>query len=159
NLDLQAEVNIARPFTYSHESNQTSYAHYNQALAHPVGANFREFVGIARYQALKKLNLTAKLIVTEYGTDSTKTGASFGKDVTKSYNQRIGDYGFSIGSGIKTQLLYLDFTASYQLKQNLFIDFRQLFRRLESDLSSQNNSAVVTSLALRLNIAPREQVF
>lgn len=42
NLHLQAEYNQVRPYTYGHHDALQSYTHYNQALAHPLGANFRE---------------------------------------------------------------------------------------------------------------------
>ncbi|MEQ9148366.1 MAG: hypothetical protein RLP13_08825, partial [Cytophagales bacterium] len=42
NLDIQLEGNLARPFTYTHLSDFTNYQHFQQPLAHPLGANFRE---------------------------------------------------------------------------------------------------------------------
>lgn len=40
NLDLQGEMNFVRPFTYSHFDSVSNYTHYNQPMAHPLGANF-----------------------------------------------------------------------------------------------------------------------
>ena len=54
-LDLQAEMNIIRPFTYTHRDSVRSYAHANQPLAHPLGANLREVVLKLRYQPIHKL--------------------------------------------------------------------------------------------------------
>ena len=44
NLDLQGEINIIRPYTYSHTSNYGNYSSYKQSLAHPIGANLTEVV-------------------------------------------------------------------------------------------------------------------
>ncbi|NJO01234.1 MAG: hypothetical protein HC880_05615, partial [Bacteroidia bacterium] len=52
NLDLQAELNIARPYVYSHNFRYGEYSHYNQPLVHPLGANFYEYVGQLRYQPI-----------------------------------------------------------------------------------------------------------
>jgi hypothetical protein len=41
NLDLQAEVNLMRPYTYSHSDTVANWSHYNQPLAHPFGANLQ----------------------------------------------------------------------------------------------------------------------
>ena len=41
-LTFQAEYNIVRPYTYAHHNPSQNYAHYNQPLAHPLGANFDE---------------------------------------------------------------------------------------------------------------------
>jgi hypothetical protein len=75
NLDLQAETNIVRPYTYSHNPIVTanngipygSYTNYMQPIAHPLGANFNEVIGILRYQPLPRLNVTGKIIMATIG--------------------------------------------------------------------------------------------
>ena len=42
NLHVQAEFNAADPFTYAFRNPIQNYAHYNQSLAHPLGAGFKE---------------------------------------------------------------------------------------------------------------------
>ncbi len=56
NLDLQLEHNRVRPFTYSHFDSVANYTHYNQPMAHPLMANFKEVVAIARYQPLAEMD-------------------------------------------------------------------------------------------------------
>src|SRR5258706_10938344 len=46
NLDMQLEGNAVRPYTYSHDTRYGSYSNYRQPMAHPMEANFREFVAI-----------------------------------------------------------------------------------------------------------------
>jgi hypothetical protein len=48
-LSAQAEFNVVRPFTYSHLDSTNGHGHMNQPLAHPLGANFQEAIGIVRY--------------------------------------------------------------------------------------------------------------
>src|SRR6185503_5104840 len=67
NLDLQFEHNRVRPFTYSHGDSLANYTHYNQPLAHPLGASFSEFIGIARYQPAPKWLTVARLIYYQQG--------------------------------------------------------------------------------------------
>ena len=69
NLDLQAELNYIRPYTYQHASLYTAYTHYMQPLAHPMGANLTEVLGVLSYQPLPRLMLVAKAIYTEQGLD------------------------------------------------------------------------------------------
>jgi len=157
NLDLQLEGNFARPYTYAHVSNYTSYSHYNQALAHPLEANFKEFVAIARYQPIPRLQLSAKLIKAKYGTDTDST--NWGQNILKDYDTREMDFNNEIGQGVATNLMYLDFTASYQLRHNLFIDFTQIIRNLDSELPERNQENIISSLSIRLNIPRREHVF
>lgn len=54
NLDIQLETNRVRPFTYTHNDTISNYTNYNQPLAHPLGANFQEFLGIVRFQPSPK---------------------------------------------------------------------------------------------------------
>lgn len=50
NLNLLAEYNIVRPHAYQSEDSVLHYSHYNQALAHPMGAGFDEFLVLANYR-------------------------------------------------------------------------------------------------------------
>lgn len=153
NLDLQAEANIMRPYTYSHATSYVSYSGFMQSLAHPFGANFKEVAGIARYQPFPKLGLTGKLVLTEVGRDTT--GVNWGGDILKSYNTRQQQYGNTVGQGIANRIVFASFTASWMLKHNLFIDAQMIIRRSTSDVAMYNNNSTTASLALRWNIAQR----
>lgn len=69
NLYLQAEYNSVTAFTYSFRKLEQNYTHYNQSLAHPLGANFNEAVGIVRY-TLFDFFVEAKINYATYGADS-----------------------------------------------------------------------------------------
>ena len=103
NLHFQTEFNYVRPYTYSHGSAQQNYGHYNQPLAHPFGANFREQVSLLKY-SYKKWPLEGKIIVANYGTDSA--GLSFGKNIFQSYANRAREHNNYMGQGIATNLLF-----------------------------------------------------
>ena len=55
NLYLQLEVNSANPYTYAVSDNNLiqNWSHMSAPLAHPYGASFHEFVGIAYYEKEK----------------------------------------------------------------------------------------------------------
>ena len=159
NLDLQGEINIVRPFTYSHNTNYGNYSNYKQPIAHPLGANFNEMVGIVRYQPLPRLNLTGKLIVAKTGRDSLDSKKSWGGNILKNNTTRQQEYNNSIGQGVSNDILYGSLTASWQLKHNLFIDGNLIIRKSESPLAFYNNNTTITSLALRWNIAQRQYEF
>lgn len=153
NLDLQLEYNFARPFTYSHTTNLTSYSHYRQPLAHPLGSNFRELIGILRYQPFPRLALSGKMMFAQTGVNPT--GINLGADILIANAERERDFDNVIGQGIDTKIRFIDFTASYQLKHNLFIDFKQVVRDLDSADNTQDLTTVYTSLTIRLNVAQR----
>jgi hypothetical protein len=158
NLDLQLEHNIVRPFTYSHRDSVANYTHYNQPLAHPLGANFSEWIAVARYQPAPKWMMVAKLIQYVQGRDSNSV-RSFGSNIflPNVTPFRTGDYGYKIGSGWKTNVFYGSFLISYEWKENLFIDLSALFRREETKTSPlvTTNTSLFT-LGVRWNMQRRE---
>lgn len=153
NLDLQGEINIVRPYTYSHGSVYGNYSNYRQPIAHPLGANFKEITGILRYQPLPRLNLTGKLSLITIGRDTT--GVNWGGDVLKNNRTKQQEYNNTIAQGISNDILFGTFTASWQLKHNLFIDGRVIMRKSESAVAFYNTNTVISSLALRWNIPQR----
>lgn len=158
NFDLQGEINIVRPFSYSHHDSVTNYTHYNQPLAHPFGANFIEAIGIVRYQPHPRWNTSARFIVWTKGVDTA--GSNFGGDIFLLNNTRTGDYGYTIpsgvpGTGINTQLL-----VSFEAKENLFIEGSLLLRRWRVDeATALNRNSNVVTLGVRMNMFRREYDF
>ena len=166
NLDLQLELNVVRPYTYSHANLFTSYTDYLQPIAHPLGANFNELAVILRYQPLPKLNITYKTVFARTGRDqaaeSLGVGAQYfnwGGDINKSYNTRQQDYDNKTGQGYDNKIVYGDLLASYMLRHNFFIDLKVTVRNSKSPSTYFNNNSTVTSLALRWNIASRSYDF
>jgi hypothetical protein len=153
NLDLQGELNVVRPYTYTHGTAFGSYTNYNQAIAHPLGANFTELVGIARYQPLPRLHLSARVFAIQTGRD--RPGENWGTDILKNSSSRQQEFGNTVAQGVPTSILLTDFTATYMLKHNLFVDVKQVIRDSKSDLTTFNNRTTLTSVALRLNLAQR----
>lgn len=154
NLDLQVEANLARPFTYSHYDTIANYTHYKQPLAHPLGASFREIIGIAKYQPVPKIYLYGRLIYYVQGLDSA--GRNFGGNPLENYITRVRDYGFKIGSGYRATGFNATFVASYELKENLFIDVTGLIRTYKiMQLASASNTKMF-SVGIRWNIGRRE---
>ncbi|HOZ69184.1 MAG TPA: hypothetical protein PLB49_04695 [Chitinophagaceae bacterium] len=157
NLDLQLEHNRVRPFTYSHRDSVANYTHYNQPLAHPLGANFREWIAIARYQPAPKWLITGKLIAYTQGRDSSDR--SFGSNIfyPNVAPFRQADFGYEIGSGWKTAVFIGSFLVSYEWKENLFFELSALVRKQETKTAPivSGNTSVI-SLGLRWNMHRRE---
>ncbi len=157
NLDLQLEHNRVRPFTYSHRDSVANYTHYNQPLAHPLGANFREWIAIARYQPAPKWQITGKLIAYTQGRDSSDR--SFGSNIFYPNVPpfRQADFGYEIGSGWKTSVFIGSFLVSYEWRENLFFELNALVRKQETKTAPilSGNTSVI-SFGLRWNMHRRE---
>lgn len=163
NLDALIEFNWARPYTYTHNTSGTSYTHYNQPLAHPLGANFREFISQLRYQILPELSAKARLMYAVKGTDDATSnwgGNIFIPNVDENGNLAVQqEFGNELTQGVKQKITLLDLLISYQIKHQLFFDLNVIARNMRSDNSTQDNTQVYGGFAVRLNIPYRNYDF
>lgn len=154
NLDLQVEMNRVRPFTYSHNDTINNYTHYNQPLAHPLGANFQEWLGIVHYQPLPKWNVYARTMYYYKGLDSGLV--NFGGNIFENYNTRSSEEGFKVGSGDKYTCLNSLLSVSYEWKHNLFLDFSILNRQAKQSSQLEKIHSTTFSFGVRLNAFRKE---
>lgn len=149
-LDFQAEMNVARPYAYTHYDSIGSYSHYNQPLGHPLGANFREWIFLARYQPFFRLTMEARLINATIGEDTPTM--NFGNNILISNNSRVNDYGNKIGQGTKAQLTIAGLDISYQIRHNIFIDLNFFYRKKDSEDSARDLTNYYIGTGIRANI-------
>jgi hypothetical protein len=155
NLDLQGEINFVRPFTYSHYDSVSNYSHSNQPLAHPLGANFIEAVGIIRYQPIPKWQVQAKLIIFKQGIDTANS--DFGSNIFILNTSRAGDYGYKTGNGVKTTGANISIWVGYEVLENLFIDASVMYRKLSVPaVAALAQKSTLFSIGLRMNMFRRE---
>lgn len=160
NLDAQVETNVVRPFMYASTDSFSSYNHYNQPLAHPLGANFEEYIGILRYQPIKQLYLETKVLFYKQGLDSSIIGfnQNYGSNIFSFVQTRPFDNGWKTTTGDLVKCTIFTFSASYELKENLFFDLSYLSRNYDR-MSTGKSSTSVFSAGIRLNIGRREFLF
>lgn len=146
-LDLQFEYNTARPYTYTHSDSTSNYSHYGLPLAHPLGANFREWLVLATYQPHPRWRLDARYIQTNYGEDAPN--AYYGRNWNQSYNSRLNDYGNFTGQGIATDVQLLGLDLSYQFRHNVFLELHY-FRRYQRDANELLDQYFSTGLRMNM---------
>ena len=156
-LDAQIEYNIARPYTYSHRDSSASYSHFNQPLAHPLGANFKEAIFKLRYQPFHKLVFDGSFFIMNYGEDTATE--NWGKSVLLSYQSRIQDFGNKIGQGIGTNTLIIGLDVSYQLYHNMYIDGHFFYRKMDSENDALDNTTNYIGGGFRMNIGKTRMDF
>lgn len=141
-LNYLVEFNTARPYIYTQRKSLLNYGHYNQALAHPFGANFREFVSIWTYTH-KRLSFLGEFNFAQYGLDGVSD--NFGKDIYKSYNTRNTDYNNKTTQGIKTDFTFLQGKVSYLINPhyNLRFELGGILRS-EDNIMNTSRTGVVT---------------
>ncbi|MGZ5218432.1 MAG: hypothetical protein ACXWC7_00085, partial [Chitinophagaceae bacterium] len=120
-------------------------------------ANFKELIGTARYQPAPKWMVQAKAIYYQQGRDADSV--SYGSNIFLPHvaPYRVSEYGFNIGSGWKTNVMYASLLVSYELKENLFLELFGVARKQETKtppILSQNSTIV--SFGIRWNMHRRE---
>jgi len=159
NLDLGIEFNRVRPYTYTHYSVGSaypvnSYSHFNQHLAHPLGANFQELIFSLKYQALPKLFIDFSAIIADYGADSLNS--NWGQNIFLDYATFEREFDNRVGQGVKTNLNIFSLGLSYHIFHNLFVDLDVRYRMLESEIIIRNSKNLYFGTALRLNLQSRK---
>ena len=118
NFNILSEYNQAQPYTYAHKHPMQNYTHMNQALAHPLGANFKENIFMINY-SYQFWGANVKYTYAAYGADSADT--HYGQNIFISDFLASGDggefsYGNFNGQGILTHLHTLYAEVNYDLK-------------------------------------------
>ncbi|MEP0263624.1 gliding motility protein RemB [Dokdonia sp.] len=158
NLTLQAEFNQVRPYTYSNNDPLLSYTNTNQALAHPYGANFREFIAIARYHT-KRWYGSARLIYGQRGFEGDINDVFFGgNDLFGSEDNRPSDNGIALLQGNRVNSFYADVEVGYLVNPatNLKAFINPIFRDFSAE--TQTDTVFDTS-TLWFNVGFRTDLF
>jgi hypothetical protein len=149
NLAMRTEVNVVRPYMYAHGSVQQNYGQLNQSLAHPLGANFYEGIGILTYR-YKNILMEGKLIYAAYGADSA--GENMGRDIFQSYITRPHEFGNELTQGVKTNLIIAGLRCAYMIKPEWGTQFEAgcLFRTERNEQLVLNTAMVYIGFKSRL---------
>ena len=115
NLYIQAEFNSVKPYTYSHEQEYQSYTNFNQELAHPLGANFNEFIAIANYNYR---NFFAEFRFNSVKTSTDTLGVNYGNNIFNSFSNISYSNKSDIGRGIETSIIHKGFKVGYIINNN-----------------------------------------
>jgi len=138
------EFNTVKPYTYQSAQPITSYTNFEEPLGDPLGANFREFIGILNYTT-GPFDFMGQINYAKYGTSPTGTNA--GNDVNQPYVASSAPT--SVGQGIATDLYYAEGTISVLInpKYNLRFEVGGVFRAEKTALA--DNKTVWLTFGLR----------
>ena len=166
NLDLQGEVMMVRPYSYSSQDTVSNYTNYNQPLADPLGSGFIKFTGIIRYQPVR--NLYVSLTGTYYIQGVDTGGQNLGNNIFNNYLNAERQYGVAMINGPKNHCEIISLNLSYQLRRNLFVDVGGVYRKY-TDNAAPNSEAYTTTgpvygslttnyvyFGMRINMARRQ---
>jgi hypothetical protein len=145
-LNYLGEFNTARPYTYQSYEQASSYSNYDEPLGHPIGANFREWLGILNY-SIGRFDLQGQLNYANYGLDMNDL--NYGKNVLNLYTQPAQQYGNYVGQGLHTDFYYAAGKVAYLLnpKYNLRVELGAVYRNEKNN--AFNNKTNMLTIGLR----------
>jgi hypothetical protein len=143
NLSFLIEFNTVKPYTYMSNQTITNYTEYNEPLGDPLGANFREMIGILNY-SVGRFDFTGQVNYAKYGLDPAN--ANYGQDLTKPFAPTLSTT--NVGQGIDTHLYYGEGTVSLLInpKYNLRLELGGLLRQEVNNLGTKKTSLVTFGL-------------
>lgn len=134
-LEIRSELNYVRPFMYTHSDTRQNYSHHGEALAHPFGSNFWEWISVGTYRR-DRLTLTNTLSIAEMGVD---TGIySYGNNIFRSEKDRptsstsaaLSDRGYYLLLPSKATVIQNEIKANYLVapRSGLSVQAAYVFR-------------------------------
>lgn len=149
NLNVQTEFNFVRPYTYTHRSEEQNYTHYNQPLAHPLGANFTEAVNFVNYR-YKRWFSEIRIQYARLGEDTA--GINYGNNVFLNYNSRPFEYGHYMFNGLRTTLTSAELRISFLVnpKTNFNVMAGVMVRNRSNSLSDQQTQLITFGIRTAL---------
>lgn len=125
NLFVQGEYNTVRPYTFAHNNPVQAYGHFNEPLAHPFGANFREMVGVLAYR-FRDISLQLKTVYATIGTNTD--GLNYGQNIFLSdWEGGVLLTGNSVGQGAEMKVIVNDVRLGYLINPvtnlNIFLGY------------------------------------
>jgi hypothetical protein len=144
-LNYLFEYNTATPYTYSNQNPIVSYTDFSEPLAHPFGANFREWLGIMNYSK-GKFDFQGEVVYSKYGLNNNNV--NYGKDVNLADNALTPPTPPSTTDGLTTSLKYAEGTISYMLnpKFNFRIELGGIYREETNNLSVTKTTLLTIGL-------------
>ena len=113
-------------------------------------ANFKELIGIARYQPTPRWLFVARLMRGRTGDDTATE--NWGTNPLLDYTSRVQDYGNKIGQGVGATINLVGLDVSWMLYHNLYVDAKVLLRKKDSVEDARDQSTKLFGVGLRMNI-------
>ena len=160
NFDGQVEYNRVRPYTYTHNSVEGNYTHYNQPLAHPLGANFAEWLLQLQYKPTKKWTIAAQWQYYKQGIDNVTDSTNVGSNIflPNSLVPVNNPYNNKLLQGTLTRVMNTQLTITYMPRHNWFFDVVYQTRQYnypKNQLILVKPATSYLAVAMRLNVFRR----
>jgi hypothetical protein len=117
-LDLQLEGNYVAPFMYQSNDKVKNNTHYNQPLAHNMGAGFAEVIGKLYYQPANRWVIQG--LVSFYSINGNVNYYNNGNDLRLTYQAWKDDNTILYQNNYKA--VYMNGSIGYELFTNFYLE-------------------------------------
>lgn len=145
-LQLLAEYNLVRPFTFTHTSVVQSYTNHGQSLALPSGANCTEYVALIAYRK-SRLQLLLKANMLKQGLDNDSVNN--GQSILRTSTTRNKDYENELYQGEPFEQTQLAARIDYSWKKQTSLSY---FAEGYYRKAMWNNTSIEQQVGLVLGI-------
>ncbi len=118
-------------------------------MAHPLGANFYELVGIFNYQ-YKRFLTECKLNLIKIGVD--RYGSHYGSNVFLPYYDATTITSSEVGQGIDANIIHLNLSINYIInpanKLRAFVSLHK--RNYQQDIENKNTNIIMFGIRTNL---------
>jgi hypothetical protein len=145
-LNYLVEYNTVAPYTYSNQNPIVNYTQFSEPLGDPLGANFKELLGIINY-SIGRFDLQGEADYAKYGLNVGNI--NYGQEITLADNINIPAGGVTTGQGLATTLKYAEGTVAYIInpKYNFRLEIGAILRQEKN--SQTNTKTALLTIGLR----------
>lgn len=161
NLDMQLEGNYVSAFMYSGQNNNDNYTHYNQPMAHPMGANFAEGIFILKYAISSRFNIQTTSQVSWKGYDGA-ADVNNGGNIFNKLPAEFQTLNYEWINGNEKKLgMYHQLNFTYELFPNFSIDLGGLYLHTnnQTDIGVITHQTYQAYGGIRWNIGRNNYIF
>ena len=142
NLTIQSELNLARPFIYSHTNELQSFTQYNESLTHPLGSNFIESITRISYR-YERLFANLQFIYSQKGLN--RIDQNLGSDILISNSTRFQEFNNTFLQGDLATTNYIDAKVGYIINPNYNLLLQIGITKRSYIVENQVNAALNTT--------------
>jgi hypothetical protein len=146
---VQLEFNKVTPYAYSHADPLQSFSHYNQALAHPLGAAFNELLGILNFDIPGSRFFTrCQVNIAAYDEDDENNNS--GRDIFRSLDDQQ-----NVIVGTKTNLVYTDAHIGFSMLKATNLQWVAGFSFRQLSTADNSHTTSYLYVGIRTNLINR----
>lgn len=148
-LQTRVEFNLVRPYTYAHSNPTQAYSHNNLSLAHPLGANFYEYLVRLNYE-VNRWNFAINYHQNRQGKSTF--GTNYGENLQLTNVSRELDYENELTQGQQVNVQYLEGTVGYLLHKRTSTTVSITYINREETGSPQSLASNLFMIRLHSNL-------